>query len=120
MKEALGEEKFKIILKYDIIQVSSVTKQCQTVDRFCRKNLPYKAEWTEVDFSLCSPKAEPPKRLLLLNQVGEILEVFYFIVVTFYEMNQNMLTTLERIEYRNLKWISYNNLKTSILKEKYK
>ena len=83
MEESVGEENFKGILKYDITHASSlpVTKQCpynesQTVDRFCRKSFPYKAEWTEVDFSLCSPKTETTKKLLSLNQVSEILEVF--------------------------------------------
>ena len=68
---------------YDITHASSlpVTKQCpfnesQTVDRFCRKNFTYRAEWSEVDFSLCSPKTETTKRLLSLNQVGESLEDF--------------------------------------------
>ena len=50
MKEALGEEKFKVIQKYDIIQVSSVTKQCQTVDRFCRKNLHTKQNGRKLTF----------------------------------------------------------------------
>ena len=79
MKESVGEENFKGILMYDITHASSlpVRKQCpynesQTVDRFCRKNFPCKAEWTEVDFSLCSPKTETTKKLLSLNQVGEI------------------------------------------------
>ena len=79
VKETVGEENFKGILKYEITYASSipVTKQCpfnesQTVDRFCRKNFPYKAEWTEVDFSLCSPKTETTKKLLSLNQVGQI------------------------------------------------
>ena len=87
--ESVGEENFRGILKYDITHASSlaVTKQCpynktQTVDRFCRKNFPYKAEWTEVDLSLCSPKTETTKKLLSLNQVGEIWEVF-LIVRTF-------------------------------------
>ena len=79
MTESVGEENFRGILKYDITHASSlaVTKQCpynktQTVDRFCRKIFPYKAEWTKVDFSLCSPKTETTKKLLSLNQVGEI------------------------------------------------
>ena len=79
MKETVGEENFKGILKYDITHASSlpVRKQCpynesQTVDQFCRKNFPCKAEWTEVDFSLCSPKTETTKKLLSLNQVGQI------------------------------------------------
>ena len=83
MEESVGEENFKGILKYDTTHTSSlpVTKQCpynesQTVDRFCRKNFPYKAEWSEVDFSLCSPKTETTKKLLSLNQVGESLEDF--------------------------------------------
>ena len=83
VEESVSEENFKGVLKYDITHASSlpVTKQCpynesQTVDRFCRKNFPYKAEWTEVDFSLCSPKTETTKKLLSLNQVSEILEVF--------------------------------------------
>ena len=83
MKESVGEENFRGILKYDITHASSlpVRKQCpfnktQTVDRFCRKNFPYKAEWTEVDLSLCSPKTETTTKLLSLNQVGEIREVF--------------------------------------------
>ena len=68
---------------YDITHASSlpVTKQCpfnesQTVDRFCRKNFTYRAEWSEVDFSPCSPKTETTKKLLSLNQVGESLEGF--------------------------------------------
>ena len=90
VKESVGEENFKGILKYDITHASSlpVRKQCpynesQTVDQFCRKNFPYKVEWSEVDFSLCSPKTETTKKLLSLNQVGEIWEVF--------SLNQQML-----------------------------
>ena len=81
MEESVGEENVKGILKYDITHASSlpVTKQCpnngfQTVDRFCRKNSPYKADWNEVDFSFCISKTT--KKLLSLNQVGEILQVF--------------------------------------------
>ena len=44
------------------------------MDRFCRKNFQHKAEWTEIDFSLCSPKTEITKKLLSLNQVSESLE----------------------------------------------
>lgn len=80
-EESVGEENVKGILKYDITHASSlpVTKQCpnnefQRVDRFCLKNSPYKAEWNEVDFSLCISKTT--KKLLSLNQVGEILQVF--------------------------------------------
>ena len=81
MEESVGEENFKGILKYDTTHTSSlpVTKQCpnngfQTVDRFCRKKIPHKAEWTEVDFSLCISKTT--RKLLSLNQVGQFLEAF--------------------------------------------
>ena len=80
MRESVGEENFKGIIKYDVTHASPlpVSKQCpfnksQTVDRYCRTNFPHKAEWTKVDFSLCSPKTETTKNLLSLKQVREVL-----------------------------------------------
>ena len=87
MEESVGEEKFKGVLKYDItlVTILAITKNCpynksQTVFRYCLINYRYEAEWTEVDFSLCSPKTVTTKMLLSLNQVSHFDNNLFFIV----------------------------------------